>query len=77
MRLDAIVSSGFGISRTKAAEAINGERVQINWQSAKGPAQIVQAGDVISLRGRGRMEVAAVTGQSRKGRTGVLLKRYM
>jgi RNA-binding protein YlmH len=77
MRLDAILSSGFGISRTKAAEAINGERVQVNWQPAKGPSQAVQEGDVISLRGRGRMEVSAVTGQSRKGRTGVLLKRYM
>jgi RNA-binding protein YlmH len=77
MRLDAIVSSGFGISRTKAAEAINGDRIQVNWQSAKGPAQTVREGDVISLRGRGRMEVTAVTGQSRKGRTGVLLKRYM
>lgn len=77
LRLDSITSSGFGISRTKAAEAINGERVQVNWQPAKGPSQAVQAGDVISLRGRGRMEVAQITGQSRKGRIGVLLKRYM
>ena len=77
LRLDAIASSGFGISRTKAAEAINGDRVQVNWQPAKGPSQIVQEGDVISLRGRGRMEIDHITGQSRKGRIGVLLKRYM
>lgn len=77
LRLDAIASSGFGISRTKAAEAINGERVQVNWQPAKSPSQIVQEGDVISLRGRGRMEIDHITGQSRKGRIGVLLKRYM
>ena len=77
LRLDAIVSSGFGISRTKAAEAIKGERVQVNWQPAKGPAQEVGAGTVISLRGKGRMEVAEITGTSRKGRTGVLLKRFI
>ena len=77
LRLDAIASSGFGISRTKAAEAINGDRVQVNWQPAKGPSQAVAEGDVISLRGRGRMEIAQITGQSRKGRIGVLLKRYM
>ena len=77
LRLDAIASSGFGISRTKAAEAINGDRVQVNWQPAKSPSQAVQEGDVISLRGRGRMEIDHITGQSRKGRIGVLLKRYM
>ena len=58
LRLDAIVSSGFGISRTKAADAIKGERVQVNWQPAKGPSQEVRQGDVISLRGKGRMELA-------------------
>lgn len=77
LRLDAIASSGFGISRTKAAEAIKGERVQVNWQPAKGPSQDVQEGDVISLRGKGRMELVQVTGTSRKGRIGVLLKRYV
>lgn len=77
LRLDAVVSSGFGISRTKAAEAIKGERVQVNWQPAKGASQEVGAGAVISLRGKGRMELAEVTGTSRKGRTGVLLRRYM
>lgn len=77
LRLDAVVSSGFGISRTKAAEAIKGERVRVNWQPAKGPAQEVGAGAVISLRGKGRMELVEITGTSRKGRTGILLKRYM
>ncbi len=77
LRLDAVASSGFGISRTKAAEAIKGDRVQVNWQPAKGPSQEVQEGDVISLRGKGRMELAQITGTSRKGRTGVLLRRYM
>lgn len=77
LRLDAVASSGFGISRTKAAEAIKCDRVQVNWQPAKGPSQDVQEGDVISLRGKGRMELAQITGTSRKGRIGVLLKCYM
>ena len=77
LRLDAIASSGFGISRTKVAEAIKGERVEVNWQPAKGPDQEVGAGDIISLRGKGRMELAEITGTSRKGRIGVSLKRYI
>lgn len=77
LRLDAIASSGFGLSRTKTVEAIKGDRLQVNWLPAKGPAQEVGEGDIISFRGRGRMEVAQITGQSRKGRIGVLLKRYI
>lgn len=77
LRLDAIGASGFGISRSKMAAAIDAERVQVNWQRAKGPAQTVQAGDIISFRGRGRMTVVEITGTSRKGRIGVLLERYI
>ena len=36
----------------------------------------VKAGDVISIRGKGRVEIREVTGMSRKGRTGLLIDRY-
>ena len=76
LRLDAIVSSGFGIPARKQPMPlkVNGTG---KLAPAKGPSQEVRQGDVISLRGKGRMELAEITGTSRKGRTGVLLKRYM
>lgn len=77
MRLDAVASSGFSVSRTKLADAVNAGLIQVNWKPAKGPAQEVKAGDIISMRGRGRMVVDSVTGISRKGRIGIFLKRYM
>ena len=76
LRLDAVGAAGFGISRSKMASAIEGERVQVNWQTAKGASQAVKVGDVISYRGRGRIEIKELTGQSRKGRIGVLIDRY-
>lgn len=76
LRLDAVGAAGFGISRSKMASAIDGERVQVNWQTAKGPSQAVKVGDIISYRGRGRVEIKELTGQSRKGRLGVLMDRY-
>lgn len=76
LRLDAIGAAGYGMSRTKMVAAISAEKVQVNWQRAKGPAQIVAPGDVISVRGRGRLVVAEITGTSRKGRTGLRLERY-
>ncbi len=77
MRLDSIASSGFSTSRTKVVEAIKAGLVQVNWQPAKGPSQEVKEGDVISLRGRGRMQIEGITGTSKKGRIGVHLKRFM
>ncbi len=77
LRLDAVGASGFRMSRSKMAAAIAAERVQVNWQRAKGAAQTVQVGDVISFRGRGRVVLTEITGKSRKGRIGVLLERYM
>lgn len=77
LRLDAVASSGFSLSRTKLVSFINAGLVQVNWQEAKGPAQEVKEGDIISLRGRGRMKIEAITGTSRKGRIGVYLKRFM
>ena len=77
LRLDSVAASGFGVSRTQMAEEIQSEKVKVNWKDAKNPAQNVKAGDVISFRGRGRVEIVEITGQTKKGRTGVLLKRYM
>ena len=65
------------VSRTKLVSAINAGLLQVNWQPAKGASQEVKEGDVISMRGRGRMKVEAITGTSRKGRIGVYLKRFM
>ena len=77
LRIDSIASSGFGFSRSRAAQDIAADRLRLNWQPVKNAAQTVKAGDIISMRGRGRLEVAEVRGQTKKGRTAVLLKRYL
>jgi RNA-binding protein YlmH len=77
LRLDSVAAAGFGTSRTQMTEEIQAEKVKVNWKDAKSPAQILKAGDVISFRGRGRVEITEITGLTKKGRTGVLLKRYI
>ena len=77
LRLDAVTAAGFFMSRTKAAELIAAGRVQKNYREVtKGDAPVAQ-GDVISARGLGKFEVAEVGGLSKKGRTGILLRRYL
>ena len=76
LRLDA-VGSGFSMSRSKAQELISSGRVQLNYrETLKSDAPVAQ-GDVISARGLGKFEVAEVGGLSKKGRTALLLRRYL
>lgn len=77
MRLDVIAAAGFGTSRTKMAEEIAAAKLKVNWQDAKSSSQTVKAGDILSMRGRGRVEVCEVLGQTKKGRTSILLKRFI
>jgi photosystem II S4 domain protein len=60
MRLDAIASAGFGMSRSKMSDAISSGDVRVNWKDITQPSHTVQAGDLIAMRGKGRLEVGDV-----------------
>ena len=76
LRADSIAAAGFGMSRSKAAAEIAAEKIKLNWQTVKNASQAIKEGDILSMRGRGRLEVAEIRGQTKKGRVGVLLKRF-
>lgn len=76
LRIDSIAAAGFGMSRSKAASEIDSEKVKLNWQAVKNSSQAIKEGDIISMKGRGRLEVVEVKGLTKKGRTSVLLKRF-
>ena len=77
LRADSIAGAGFGMSRSRAAADIAAEKLKLNWQSVKNASQSVKEGDVLSIRGRGRLEVKEICGQTKKGRISVLLHRYL
>ena len=76
LRADSIAAAGFGMSRSKAATEISAEKVKLNWQTVKNASQSIKEGDILSMRGRGRLEVSEIRGQTKKGRIGILLKRF-
>ena len=76
LRADSIAAAGFGLSRSKMADEIDAEKVKLNWQTLKNAAQSIKQGDILSMRGRGRLEVTEIRGQTKKGRISVLLKRF-
>ena len=76
LRLDAVAAVGFGVSRSKLTAEILGEKVKVNWLAITDCSFPIKEGDVLSIRGRGRVEVGLVKGKTKKDRISLTLKRY-
>ncbi|MFN3360307.1 MAG: photosystem II S4 domain protein [Pseudanabaenaceae cyanobacterium] len=57
LRLDAVASAGFGMSRSKMVELIQQAEVRVNWQTIEQPSYQLKPGDLISIRGKGRLTI--------------------
>jgi RNA-binding protein YlmH len=77
LRLDAVLASGFSLSRGKASELISAGRVMLNHTECDKPDRAVAQGDAFSCRGLGKCVVKAVLGQSKKGRIMLEIERYV
>lgn len=76
LRLDAIASAGFGMSRSKMVDFIDGGDVRVNWKDVTQASYQVKSGDLIAIRGKGRLEVGEIA-VTKKDRYRVGLTRYM
>ena len=77
MRLDAVLASGFSLSRSKAAALIAAGKAAVNHRECLKPDRLVAEGDTLTCRGLGKCVVKEVPGLSRKGRTMLVLERYI
>ena len=77
LRLDAVCSTGFRMSRGKAADLIAAGHVQVNWRACTKADKLLSAGDTVSARGFGKFQLAEVGGVTKKGRTAIVVKRYV
>ena len=77
LRLDAVCASGFSTSRGRAVEFISAGRVSLNHRECTKADRTVAQGDVISCRGLGKCVVREVLGQSKKGRTMIVIDRFI
>ncbi len=60
LRLDAVASAGFGISRSRMAVLIRQGAVRLNWQAVTSPSRELAAGDRIQLENRGELAVVSI-----------------
>ena len=76
LRLDAVVTAGFHLSRGDAADLIAAGHVKLRHLPTERTDARVQEGDAISVRGHGRLVVEEVGNPTKKGRLPLRLTRY-
>ncbi|WP_010252751.1 YlmH family RNA-binding protein [Acetivibrio cellulolyticus] len=77
LRLDSVASAGFGMSRSKIADFIKAEKVNLNWETTPSLTKLVKEGDLISIRGKGRVVLQEIGKTTRKDRISVCLKKFI
>ena len=77
LRLDVVAAAGFGLSRSRMVKEMGGEKLKLNWAVTDNLCQQISEGDVISLRGKGRLRVDAIKGETAKGRIKICINRVI
>ena len=77
MRIDTIVAHGFGLSRSKSLEFIKSGKVQVNHREVTDSDYQCQQCDIISFRGKGKLKVNSIDGQTKKGKIKIGLLKYI
>ena len=76
LRLDSIISSGFRISRTTAAEYIAAGKAAVDGFPCEKPDKAIAENAKISVRGLGKLKLAQIGHTTKKGRISVTIHRY-
>ncbi len=77
LRLDSVISSGFRIGRSLAAQYITAGKAAIDGLPCEKPDKIISEGAKISVRGLGKIKLRTINGQTKKGRISVVIDRYV
>lgn len=76
LRLDAIASAGFGMSRSKMVDLINAGDVRVNWKPITQASHSLKSDDLIAIRGKGRLSIGEIA-ITKKDRYRIQLKRII
>ncbi len=76
LRLDAVLAHGFGASRGDAADWIRQGRVQINHRPCTKADTVIAEGQILTVRGRGRLKIGEQKGVSKSGRIQITARRF-
>ncbi len=77
LRLDSVISSGFRIGRSLAAQHVSAGKAAIDGLPCEKPDKAVAEGMKISVRGLGKIKLASINGRTKKDRISVTIHRYV
>lgn len=77
LRLDSLIASGFLMGRSAAAQYISAGKASIDGLPCEKPDKTVSEGSKISVRGLGKIRLTKINGETKKGRTSVVIDRYI
>ena len=77
LRLDSVISSGFRIGRSLAAQYVQSGKAAIDGLPCEKPDKAVSEGAKISVRGLGKIKLVAVNGRTKKDRISVTIHKYI
>jgi RNA-binding protein YlmH len=60
LRLDAVASAGFGLSRSRMVELIRSGAVRLNWRPVSTPSRELSQGDRVRVEGRGELQIMEI-----------------
>ena len=76
LRLDCVLASGMKTSRSRAAEIIRAGAVAVEHMSEERTDRLLEAGQLLSIRGFGRIRLVEVGDRTRKDRLPVILEIF-
>lgn len=76
-RLDAIIAKVFNFSRSQAVEQIRAGLVQVDHQPTTNVSRMCDAGEIITVRGKGKFIVQEIEGTSKKGKIKLSIGKYV
>ena len=77
VRLDSVISSGFRIGRSAAAQYITAGKAAIDGLPCEKADKAVPEGAKVSVRGLGKIKLKTIGGQTKKGRISITIERYI
>ena len=77
LRLDSVISSGFRIGRSLAAQYVTTGKAAIDGLPCEKPDKPVGEGAKISVRGLGKIKLHSINGRTKKDRISVVIHRYV
>lgn len=74
LRVDAVASAGFGLSRSRMAALIRQGALRVDWRPVASPSQVLEPGQRLQLEGRGEVEILSAS-PTQRGRWRIAMMR--